>query len=97
MTHAEARVHERLAEAGYDRDTRNRIFAAAKALAPKTDPEGEAIRLLVLPEQVGEMYGERSNGNEVWAIYRNRYLVTTMLRRSGQPDANLRVKKVTRL
>ena len=97
MTHAEQRIEERLSLAGYAAETRRQFFAAVKALAPKTDSDSEAIRVLVLPDIVGEVWGESSNGNEVWAIYRNRNLATVMLRRETQPDSGLRVKKVTRL
>ena len=97
MTHAEARIEERLTLAGFAAETRRQFFGAVRALAPKTHPVSEAIRVLTLDDIVGEKYGEASNGNEVWAIYRNRTLATVMLRRSGQPDRNLRVDKVTRL
>ena len=51
---------------------------------PSTPPR-EAMRLLTLPSQVGEAWGDRSNGNQVWAIVRYGELRTVMLRRSTQP------------
>ena len=97
MTHAEQRIEERLTLAGFAAETRKQFFAAVRAMAPRTDSDSEAIRVLKLEDLVGEKWGESSNGNEVWAIYRNRTLATVMLRRSTQPDSNLRVRKVTRL
>lgn len=95
--HAEARIQERLAQAGWSTTDQGKLFFAASALAERTDQDSEAIRLAVLPGIVGKVWGEKSNGNEVWGIYRNRNLVTVMLRRSTQPDSNLRVAVVNRL
>ena len=97
MTHAEQRIEERLTLAGFAAETRRQFFAAVRAMAPKTDSDSEAIRVLKLDAYVGEKWGESSNGDEVWAIYRNQRLQTVMLRRSTQNEENLRVRKVTRL
>lgn len=97
MTHAEIRVRERLTKAAWSVKDQDKLAYAAKALAVRTSSDSEAIRLAVLEEQVGQAYGEESNGNEVWAIYRGRHLVTVMLRRSHQPDSKLRVAVVNRL
>lgn len=97
MTHAEIRVRERLTKAAWSTEDQDKLAYAAKALAVRTSSDSEAIRLAVLEEQVGQAFGNESNGNEVWAIYRNRHLVTVMLRRSHQPDSKLRVSVVNRL
>ena len=96
-THAQERVEERLTLAGWVADDRAKLLHFAEAWAERTDTVSEAVRLAVLPSIVGEKYGEESNGNEVWGIYRARHLVTMMLRRTGQPDRNLRCNVVTRL
>ena len=95
--HARLRTTERLRDAGLDLDIIQRIYQAAEALASASPPPSEAIRLLVLDRQVNELYGTRSNGNELWAIIRNRRLVTVMLRCDNQAKtrAALRVEKVT--
>ncbi len=97
MTHAEIRVQERLTKAQWSTEDQAKLSYAAKALAVRTSTKSEAIRLAVLKEQVGQAYGQESNGNEVWAIYRNQQLITVMLRRSNQADAKLRVAVVNRL
>lgn len=97
MTHAETRIEERLTKAGWSAEDQAKLQTFAKGWASQTDTDSEAIRLAVLDDQVGQKWGEASNGNEVWAIYRAQRLVTVMLRRSTQPDSNLRCKKVNRL
>jgi hypothetical protein len=97
MTHAAERVDERLAQAGWDTPQRDQLMGFAERWAERTDAFSEAVRLQVLPTLVGTKYGDESNGNEVWAVYRSKRLITVMLRRDEQPDANLRVDKVTRL
>jgi len=97
MTHAQERVEERLAQAGWSEDDRAALFTFAERWAERTHQYSEAVRLRVLPKLVGERYGNDSNGEEVWAIYRDRHLATVMLRRAEQPDRNLRVDRVTRL
>ena len=95
--HARQRTSERLRDAGLDPGTIERIYQAAESLASVSPPPSEAIRLLALNRQVNTLYGSRSNGNEVWAIIRNRQLITVMLRCDNQPKtkASLRVEKVT--
>ena len=83
--HAWDRVEERLGEAGFNAQTRNMIFVNTDRVAALSEVGSEAIRILTLPKQVGEAWGDRSNGNQVWAIVRNRRLVTVMLRRDTQP------------
>ena len=95
-THAFQRVTERLSDL-YDEATINKFYAVTKQIASRSTAKSEAIRLLVLPEQVGQKWGEQSNGNEVWAIVRNSNLVTIMLRRSTQNDSGLKCETVTRL
>ena len=98
QSHAEARIEERLTLAGINEATRKTFFAAVKALAPKTHRDSEAIRVMRFDSKVSNHDGgATSNGDEVWAIYRGQRLATVMLRRSTQPESNLRVAKVTRL
>lgn len=94
--HAGARIEERLTDAGWSPEDQAKLAGFAEAFASKTDADSEAVRLARLSGQVNEKYGKQSNGDEVWAIYRGGKLKTVMLRRSSQPDANLRVAKVTR-
>lgn len=95
--HSHQRIEERMADAGYDLDTITKVFAAAKALAKASTVKSEAIRLLKLNGQTNQAWGERSNGDELWAIIRDGRLVTVMLRRSTQPKTPeaLKVQKVT--
>lgn len=95
MTHAEARIAERLTEAGWNTEDQAKLNYFAEAYAPRTNTDSEAVRLAVLDSKVSTDGG--SNGNEVWAVYRSQRLVTVMLRRATQPDSNLRVAKVNRL
>lgn len=95
-THAFQRVTERLSDL-YDEATIEKFYAVAKQLANRSTAKSEAIRLIVLPEQVGQKWGEQSNGDEVWAIVRNRHLVTVMLRRGTQSDSGLKCEKITRI
>ena len=97
LHHARLRISERLQDAGLDPDIIQRIYQAAEALAAASPTSSEAIRLLVLDRQVNKAYGARSNGNELWAIIRDRRLITVMLRCDYQPKtrASLRVEKVT--
>ena len=74
-----------------------KLSFAAEGLANRSHKVSEAMRLAVLPAQVGQAWGEDSNGSEVWALYRAGTLKTVMLRRPTQPDSGLRVEKVTRL
>ena len=95
--HAIERVDQRLRKAGWDAPDREALLSFVDEYGRQTDIESEAVRVAVLDDQVGMKYGDESNGDEVWAIYRNRLLITLMLRRSEQPDRNLRCRKVTRL
>lgn len=97
MSHAQERVEERLLQAGRTYDECDQLYKFAEAYAARTHAISEAVRIQVLPHLVGTYMGDESNGNEVWAIYRERSLWTVMLRRSEQPDYKLRVDKVTRL
>ena len=86
-------------DAGFDQATRDKFFKVADLLARASKVESEALQLLTLPAQVGEAFGDRSNGNTVVAIVRNQYLVSVMLRRETQPftKAALDVAKVTKV
>ena len=88
-----------MSEAGFGAATRAKVFGAAGMLASQSTYRSEAIRLIALPEMVGKAWSDQSNGNEVWAIVRNRRLVTVMLRRSTQPKtaAAFDVERVTRI
>ena len=79
--HASERILERCADAGVSPDfVEERL---AKALGRCKPTKSYAIRLVALPKAVGS-YGERSNGDEVWAIVRSGIIQTVMLRRQGQ-------------
>jgi hypothetical protein len=97
--HAQERVEERLTLAGWTPVERGQLFSFARNWADRTDAESEAIRLKSLPAMVrveGDAYGVESNGDEVWAVYRDQRLITVFLRRSNQPDYKLRCNKVSR-
>lgn len=96
-SHATDRVRERLTEAGYSRPEQDELLAKVDKFAARTrQGRSVAVRVLRLGEQVGREYSDRSNGDEFWAIIRDRKVVTTMLRRSNQPAtaAALRVDLV---
>ena len=98
MTHAETRIEERLTKAGWSAEDQAKLQTFAKGWASQLPTAGHTRTYWF--ENLQDMaadWGEASNGNEVWAIYRAQRLVTVMLRRSTQPDSNLRCKKVNRL
>jgi len=82
--HALDRIQERLTEAGWSTEDRARLARGLMAMAPKLRGSW-ALKLATLDAQVGVSWGDRSNGNEVWAIVRGGSLVTVMLRRETQP------------
>ncbi len=73
------------------------VFNRAVELAKNSKYESEAFRIVVLPKQHNEKWGDQSNGDELWSMARLQNLITFMFRRSTQPKtcASLRVKKVT--
>jgi hypothetical protein len=95
MCHAQERTRERLSDAGMHESAINTVFRVAKYLECKVTGD-TAVRLLVLPQRINAAWGERSNGDQVWGIYRNGTLATVMLRRSTQPETAeaLRVDRV---
>ena len=82
-SHAVQRVVERCREAGVD--PREVLTVAVSEARKCRRDESVAVRCAVLPEQVGEAWGERSNGNQVWAVVREGKVRTVMLRRQTQP------------
>jgi hypothetical protein len=86
-----------MSEAGFSAETIEKVYWAAGQLAAASSAPSEALRLVNLKSQVGLAWSDRSNGDEVWAIVRNRRLVTIMLRRNTQPKtpAALKVDRVT--
>jgi hypothetical protein len=94
--HANARVAERLLDAGYDEDMITKIGLALDYVAPRFNVD-TALRVLDLGQMVGNAWTDRSNGDQVWAIIRNRQVVTVMLRRRTQPATAtaLKVDQVT--
>jgi len=96
-SHAQERVEERLTQAGWSAADRDKLYDFTSRWAVRTNTASEAVRVAVLPEIVGTIYGDESNGNEVWAIYRQRKLITVFLRRHNQPDYKLRCDTVNRL
>jgi ribosome-interacting GTPase 1 len=83
--HAATRIVERLTDAGFDHSAIAHVFETARSIAPRLR-KATAVLLLTLPGAVNEAWGDRSNGNEVWAVYRGRELRTVFLRRSTQPS-----------
>ncbi len=86
-----------MGDAGYDARTIGQVFDATLAIAKRSTVASEAIRVLHIGFQVNEAYGERSNGDNVWAMVRHGELITMFLRRSNQPSTTtaLRVEKIT--
>lgn len=83
--HAHDRVNERLTEAGYQDNHIRAVWHIINAIAAKAISD-TAVRILTLPYTVGEAWGDRSNGNQLWAIYRGREVRTVMFRRDTQPS-----------
>jgi len=94
--HASERAYERIADAGL---SARKVLEVSSAIAAKCPASRSvAVKLTTLPESHGEYWVE-SNGNQVWAIIRDRRVVTLMLRRDNQPETSdaLRVDFVTAL
>jgi len=96
-SHAFERINNRLVETGLTLAQIRMLELLAGIKARNSTVNSEAIRLCELSQQVNTPWGSRSNGNEVWAIVRQKDLVTVMLRRATQPKTTeaLRVEKVT--
>lgn len=97
-THSLDRIHERLTDAGLSATNIRTLAALVDAQARQING-AVAIRVLDLGTQVNRAWSDQSNGNLVYAIIRNRAVVTTFLRRSSQtntPDA-LRVQRILNL
>lgn len=94
--HANGRVIERLEDAGFSNAKIDKIGSALDYIAPRFNRD-TALKVLDLQGMVGKAWTDRSNGDQVWAIIRNRQVVTVMLRRSTQPATTsaLRVAQVT--
>lgn len=66
------------------------VALAAIQRAERSYPRGHvAVRVAVLPAHRGDVAADyysrtQSNGNEVWAVVREGYCVTVMLRRADQ-------------
>jgi len=92
--HAIERVAERCKDAGMDPV---KVVAKAVVAARAAKPgESVAVRIATFPKQVNETWGDRSNGDTIWAVIRNQEVMTFMLRRSTQPAtaAAMRVDRV---
>lgn len=86
LPHAAQRAAERFIEAGLDPTEIDRIIGTAAAFALKcSGGESVALRLAVLHGMVGQAWSDRSNGDCIVAIIRNRCVTTFMFRRSTQP------------
>lgn len=83
--HARNERVSRLVEAGMSDEQITRLLSIADKLAGSVRTSA-AIRLAKLSNQVGQAWGEKSNGNQVWAIMRQGRCVTFMLRRETQPS-----------
>lgn len=96
--HAEQRVDERLAMAGWTVEERATLAKLLQAYAARRQGrEDAAVQVAVLDRQVNRRGGIESNGDTVWAVIRGGQVVTLMLRRHEQRDDNLRVTKVLRM
>ena len=96
--HSLERISERLTDAGISANNQATL-AQVLDVAAATVKGAVAIEVLDLGTQVNEAWGDRSNGNLVYAIVRGGRIVTTFLRRSTQtnpPDA-LRVDRIVKL
>lgn len=96
--HSLERINERLTDAGIAQANINTLAAILDHVAA-TQTGSVAIKALTLKGQINAAYGNRSNGDTVFAIVRNRKVVTVFLRRSTQPSttAALRVDRVVSL
>lgn len=97
-THAIERISERLTDAGISKANQDQLANVLDFAATKTKG-ATAIQVLDLGRQVNEAWGDRSNGNLVFAIVRGGRVVTTFLRRSTQTNtpAALRVDTIVNL
>lgn len=95
--HAFERINNRLVEAGLTPAQIKTLEMLAGIKAKSSNVESEAIRLCKLTAQVNKAWSMVSNGNEIWAIVRQKDLVTVMFRRETQPKTSeaFRVEKVT--
>lgn len=96
--HSLARISERLTDAGISEANQAQLARIVDVAAARTN-EATAIQVLDLGQQVNEAWGDRSNGNLVFAIVRGGRVITAFLRRSTQPNTPeaLRVDTVTSL
>lgn len=78
--HALARVAER-----FNPDDRRRVLSALERLDPGKYVTSAAVLLARLSEPYGFAWGDKSNGQDVWAVVREGRVVTVMLRRKTQP------------
>ena len=95
--HAINRVWNRLAELGLSEAQLKTLQTVAYARAKRSEVASEAVRLCKLGQAHNVPWSAESNGDEIWAIIRQRDLVTLMFRRSTQPKTPqaLRVAKVS--
>lgn len=95
--HARERITERLDDAGYAPVTIGKVIDAVTQLAARSSATSEAARIVNVGHQVNQAYGDRSNGNYLWAIFRGGNCITAFLRRDNQPPtpAALRVEQVS--
>ncbi len=89
--HANNRVTQRLEDAGYSDAMIGKIGSALDYVAPRFNRD-TALKVLDLDAMVGRAFTNSSNGDQVWAIIRNRRVVTVMLRRATQPATTKALK-----
>lgn len=96
--HSLDRIADRLSDAGISAANQRKLAAVLNHAAARTNGS-TAIEVLDLGTQVNKAWGDRSNGNLVFAIVRGGKVVTTFLRRSTQTNTPkaLRVDKVRTL
>ena len=96
-THAKDRIGTRGDQAGFTAQQKAILLKLAEKAARECErDEAVAVKMGQLKSQVGEAWGQESNGNQIWAVIRQQRVVTVMLRRSTQPETPkaLRVDRV---
>lgn len=94
--HAKERLKKRLIQGGLSPEDSAQVLETATAFAIAAKYKSEAILVYRMDRQIGKAWGNRSNGDTVWAIVRDNKVITFMFRRSTQPTnpENLRVDYV---
>jgi len=99
--HSEQRIFSRLKEIGLDVKTISSVFQKAKNFADYKAERNKdyGVRLFTIKDIHGIPWSDKSNGDEIWSIIRNKNIITVMFRRSTQPATpeSLRVDKIVKM